>query len=86
MKLGIPVTAIGVLGIVIGGAMYAAKYHRTIGLAGIILGAVLFVIGILYWAMKERKASEAKGSQQAMQQPAQPAATTTASLTIGSTL
>jgi len=65
MKIGIPVAIIGILGIVIGGAMYAAKYHRTIGIAGIVLGAVLFVIGIIYWAMTERKASAPKAPQTA---------------------
>lgn len=63
MKIGIPVTILGILGIIIGGAMYAAKYHRTIGSAGIVVGAILFVAGIIYWVMIERKALQPKTSQ-----------------------
>ena len=54
MKLGIYVTILGILGIIVGGAMYGANYHHTIGEAGVGLGMVLMVVGIALWMMKEK--------------------------------
>ena len=72
MKLGIPVVILGVLGVVVGGALYAAHYHRTIGEAGLGLGVVLLIVGAALWMMKE-KASTPADTQPV--QPAQPANT-----------
>ena len=46
MKTGYIVAVLGVLGLILGAGMYAAKYHKTIGLGGIVIGIVLILIGI----------------------------------------
>ena len=46
MNVGIAVLGLGVLGVLIGAGMFAAKYHRTIGLGGLVIGIILVLIGI----------------------------------------
>jgi membrane protein DedA with SNARE-associated domain len=70
MGLGMWVMILGILGIIIGGAMYAYPYHKTIGMYGAVLGVILLILGAVWWMMKER--SPAKP---ATPQPAQPAKT-----------
>jgi len=65
MKTGYAVVLLGVLGVIIGAAMYAAQWHRTIGLGGIGLGILLILVGI--WMARSAK-------PKAMPQAAQPAA------------
>ncbi len=45
MNLGYVGIGLGILGLVIGGAMYASDWHKTIGLGGIALGIVLLIAG-----------------------------------------
>jgi hypothetical protein len=70
MGLGMWVMILGILGIIIGGALYAgvAGKHNTIGLSGIGLGVILVIVGAAWWMMKDRKAPMATTSQ--MPQPA----------------
>ena len=68
---GLWVMILGILGIIIGGAMYGDNYHKTIGTAGIILGIILIVLGAAWWMMTNRKAP----TTAAPSQPAQPAKT-----------
>jgi membrane protein DedA with SNARE-associated domain len=56
MGLGMWVMILGILGIIVGAAMYAADYHRTIGTYGLGLGVILVIVGAAWWMMKERKA------------------------------
>jgi len=70
MGIGMWIMILGILGIIIGGAMYGDNYHKTIGLSGIALGIILIVLGAAWWMMKERKAPMAPAPQ-----PAQPAKT-----------
>ncbi|HYC11216.1 MAG TPA: hypothetical protein VEC02_00950 [Nitrososphaerales archaeon] len=70
MKIGIWVTIIGILGIIVGGGMYEAGYHRTIGLIGAILGLVLLVIGVAWWTWKDRAATKKAATEPV--QPTQP--------------
>jgi len=59
MNMGWGVAALGVLGVIIGAAMYAAKWHRLVGLGGLGLGVVLLVIGIwLTMTQKQKPASQ----------------------------
>ena len=69
VKVGIWVTVLGVLGLVIGGGMYAVKYHRTIGEIGLVLGVILAIAGVVLM-MRERKAATSTSPQ-----PMQPAGT-----------
>ena len=71
MKIGIWVTILGILALAIGGAMYVADYHKTIGSAGAILGLVLLIVGVAWWTWKDRTASKPTAAQPA--QPSQPA-------------
>ena len=66
MNLGYGVAGLGVLGIIVGAAMYVADWHKTIGLGGIGLGAVLLIAGI--WLARAPMSK-------APAQPAQPATT-----------
>ena len=52
MNLGYVGIGLGAVGIVIGGAMYASDYHRTIGLGGVVLGIILILGGIWLWRSK----------------------------------
>ncbi len=67
MKIGIGIgaTGLGILAIIVGGAMYAAKYHHTIGETGVALGIVLVIIGLAYWMMKEKPKPAAQAPQPA---------------------
>ena len=60
MKLGIMLVILGILGIIIGGALYAADYHRTIGLGGIGLGVLLLIVGGAMTMMKGKAAAPTK--------------------------
>jgi Na+/phosphate symporter len=71
MKIGMPVTILGILAIIVGGAMYADNYHKTIGLGGIVLGVVLIIIGVILWMMKEKTPTPTPAASQ----PAQPTKT-----------
>jgi uncharacterized membrane protein YdjX (TVP38/TMEM64 family) len=75
MKIGIGMIGmiLGVIGIVVGGAMYAADWHHTIGTYGAVLGVVLLVLGAVYWMMMERKKPGAPMQAATPAQPAQPA-------------
>ena len=50
MNLGYAVAILGLLGVVAGGGMYAVDWHRTIGLAGIVLGVILLIAGV--WLLR----------------------------------
>jgi hypothetical protein len=63
MNIGYAVAALGVLGVIVGGGMYAAGWHHTIGLGGIGLGIVLIIAGI--WLARNPPAK-------ATTQPSQP--------------
>jgi hypothetical protein len=67
MNTGYWVAGLGVLGLAVGVAMYAADWHKTIGEGGIGLGIVLILAGI--WL------SRGTTSKKAVQVP-QPTATT----------
>jgi uncharacterized membrane protein len=64
------IVILGVLALIIGGAMYGGNYHRTIGTGGIILGIILIILGAAWWMMKGKSAPTT-----AAPQPAQPAKT-----------
>ena len=53
MNAGYVVAVLGVLGLVLGGAMYAIPWHRTIGLGGVALGVILLLAGI--WLSRSGK-------------------------------
>lgn len=55
MNYGYGALGLGVLGVIIGGAMYAAKWHHTIGEAGIGVGVVLIILGVVYTRMDMKK-------------------------------
>jgi len=63
MNTGYIVAVIGVLGLILGAGMYAAQWHKTVGLGGVGLGIVLIIAGI--WMARSMK-------PRAMPQPAQP--------------
>ena len=67
---GMWIVILGVLALIIGGAMYGDNYHRTIGTGGIILGIILIVLGAAWWMMKGKSAPTT-----AAPQPLQPAKT-----------
>ena len=46
MNAGYPVAILGALGVLLGAAMYASDWHKTIGLGGIGLGIVLMLAGV----------------------------------------
>ena len=62
MNMGYPVAGLGILGVIMGGAMYAARWHRLIGLVGLGLGIVLLVIG-LWLAMSQKPKPAPQASQ-----------------------
>ena len=57
MKPGIWIALLGILGVVIGAAMYFVDWHRTIGLGGVGLGIVLLVVGGVLSMQKPKTAS-----------------------------
>ena len=63
MNTGYAVAVLGVLGVILGAGMYAAQWHRTIGLGGIGLGILLILVGV--WMARSVK-------PKAMPKPAQP--------------
>lgn len=71
MGYGMGIIILGILGIIIGGAMDAANYHHIIGLGGVILGLILIVIGAWWYMMKDKGAPKAA----IIPQSAQPAKT-----------
>jgi len=64
MNTGYAIAALGVLGAILGAGMYAASWHRTIGLGGVGLGILLILVGV--WMTQSTK-------PKAMPQAAQPA-------------
>ncbi|HYC26638.1 MAG TPA: hypothetical protein VEB67_01290 [Nitrososphaerales archaeon] len=52
MNTGMLVTILGILGIVVGGAMYAIPFHKDIGLGGLGLGVVLLIVGL--WMSRKK--------------------------------
>lgn len=63
MKIGVPVMILGIIGILLGGALYVAHYHHTIGEAGIALGVVLLIVGVALWMSKGKKAPPSTAPQ-----------------------
>jgi len=63
MNTGYAVAVLGVLGVILGAGMYAAQWHRTIGLGGLGLGILLILVGV--WMARSTK-------PKTMPQPAQP--------------
>jgi len=63
MNTGYIVAVIGVLGLILGAGMYAAQWHKTVGLGGVGLGIVLLIAGV--WMARSVK-------PKAIPQPAQP--------------
>lgn len=57
MNSGYVVAILGILGVVVGAAMYVTGWHHTIGLGGIGLGVVLLVAGIWTSRGKAQKSS-----------------------------
>ncbi len=53
MNIGYGILGLGILGVIVGAAMYLADWHRTIGLGGIGLGIVLIVLGA--WLSRKAK-------------------------------
>jgi len=66
MNTGYIVAALGVLGVILGATMYAAQWHKTVGLGGVGLGILLILVGV--WMARSVK-------PKAMPQVAQPAKT-----------
>lgn len=54
---------LGIIGILLGGALYVAHYHHTIGEAGIALGVVLLIVGVALWMSKGKKAPPSTAPQ-----------------------
>jgi membrane protein DedA with SNARE-associated domain len=70
MGYGIWILILGILAVIIGGAMEAASYHKTVGWGGIGLGIILIIVGAVLMMTKDKSASKS-----AAPQPAQPAKT-----------
>ena len=66
MNTGYAVAVLGVLGVLLGAVMYAAQWHKTIGLGGVGLGVLLIVVGV--WMAR---GTQPKATSQATQ-PAKP--------------
>jgi len=66
MNTGYIVAVLGVLGAVLGAGMYAAQWHKTVGLGGIGLGVLLILVGL--WMARS---VQPKATPQASQ-PAKP--------------
>jgi len=64
MNTGYAVAILGVLGAILGVSLYAADYHKTIGLGGIGLGVILILAGA--WMSRSMKP---KATTQAAQLP-----------------
>jgi hypothetical protein len=61
LNTGYLVAGLGVLGLILGIGMYAASWHRTIGLGGVGVGAVLLLAGI--WLARSRPKATPQASQ-----------------------
>ncbi len=72
MRYGIWVVILGILGVIIGGAMYLYPYHKTVGTGGAILGLILIVVGAWWYMTKDKSAPKAAIIPQTAQ-PAKPA-------------
>lgn len=57
MKPSIWIALLGILGVVVGSAMYFVDWHRTIGLGGVGVGIVLLVVGGVLAMQKPKTAS-----------------------------
>jgi len=65
MNAGYGVAILGVLGVILGASLYAADYHKTIGLGGIGLGIILILVGVwMARGMKPKAAPQAAQPQQ----------------------
>jgi len=62
MNTGYILAGLGILGVIVGGAMYAERYHRIIGLGGLALGVVLLIVGI--WLAMSHKPKPAPPAPQ----------------------
>jgi len=62
MNTGYPVAILGVLGAILGASLYAADWHRTIGLGGIGLGIVLILAGV-YMARSTKPTAAPQAAQ-----------------------
>jgi protein-S-isoprenylcysteine O-methyltransferase Ste14 len=69
MNTGYAVAVLGVLGIILGAAMYAIPWHRTIGLGGVGLGVILLLVGV--WMARSMKPKAAPPAAEGAQ-PAKP--------------
>jgi len=58
MGYGLWIAILGILGIIVGGAMYADNYHKTIGTGGLVLGVILIIIGVALMMMKPKGAAK----------------------------
>ena len=65
MNTGYLLAGLGVIGLILGAGMYAASWHRTVGLGGLGVGVVLLIAGI--WMARSKP-------MKAMPQPTQPQA------------
>jgi len=65
MKLGLWVILLGILGVIIGGAMYGVDWHRTIGLSGVAVGIILLVLGGVMYMREGKPAPPMKPTQTA---------------------
>jgi len=65
MKIGYALAGLGILGVVVGAGMYAATWHRTVGLGGVALGIILLVIGI--WLARSHPAKPVPPASQPTQ-------------------
>ena len=60
MNLGYPVAILGVVSLVVGFAMWAARWHHTIGKVGVAVGVVLVIAG---WLLSRQYSSLVKKKQ-----------------------
>jgi len=59
MNTGYMVAVLGVLGAILGAGMYAASWHKTVGLGGVGLGIVLILVGFcMARGMRPKAASQ----------------------------
>jgi len=65
MNTGYLLAGLGVIGLILGAGMYAASWHRTIGLGGLAVGVVLLIAGIWMARSKPMKATPQPGQPQA---------------------
>jgi len=56
MNTGYAVAVLGLLGAILGAGMYAAQWHKTVGLGGIGLGILLLIVGVWMTRSEQPKA------------------------------